>query len=135
MLFVRRDGRNRRHVQNTTCRDRRRQDVRRARSPDQNRPDRERFGEYLAVERGVTAETVEGYVHAVRPFVAALGGDRELGPRTGRIPRERRVAAELEAAQVTAKLERRALERIKKQLDSCIIKAPQDGIVVYAFGL
>ncbi len=38
---------------------------------------------------------------------------------------------ELEAAQVTAKLEKRALERIKKQLDNCIIKAPQDGIVVY----
>ena len=28
------------------------------------------FAEYLAVERGVTADTVEGYVHAVRPFVA-----------------------------------------------------------------
>jgi RND family efflux transporter MFP subunit len=39
--------------------------------------------------------------------------------------------SELEAAQVTAKLERRALERIKKQLDACVIKAPQDGIVVY----
>src|SRR4051812_16096757 len=38
----------------------------------------ERFGAYLAVERGVTAETVEGYVHAVRPFLAGLGGDGEL---------------------------------------------------------
>ena len=42
-----------------------------------------------------------------------------------------KATTELEASQVTAKLERRALERIKKQLDNCIIKAPQDGIVVY----
>jgi integrase/recombinase XerD len=50
----------------------------------------ERFGAYLAVERGVTAETVEGYVHAVRPFLAGLGGDGELELRG------------LTAAQVTA---------------------------------
>jgi site-specific recombinase XerD len=37
----------------------------------------ERFGEYLTLERGVTAETVEGYVHAVRPFLTGLG-DHEL---------------------------------------------------------
>jgi integrase/recombinase XerD len=41
----------------------------------------------LAVERGVTADTVEGYTHAVRPFVARLGGDGDL--------------ARLSAAQVT----------------------------------
>lgn len=39
--------------------------------------------------------------------------------------------SELEMAQVTAKLEQRALERIKKQLENCVIKAPQDGIAVY----
>ena len=37
-----------------------------------------RFGEYLAVERGLAADTVEGYVLAVRPFLAGLGGDGEL---------------------------------------------------------
>jgi integrase/recombinase XerD len=50
----------------------------------------ERFAEYLAVERGLTLETVEGYVHAVGPFVVGLGGDGELDLRG------------LTAAQVTA---------------------------------
>lgn len=39
--------------------------------------------------------------------------------------------SELEAAQVTARLEKRALERLQKQLDFCVVKAPQDGILVY----
>jgi RND family efflux transporter MFP subunit len=39
---------------------------------------------------------------------------------------------ELEAAQITASLEERTLGEIKKQLDKCTIKAPQDGILVYA---
>jgi RND family efflux transporter MFP subunit len=42
-----------------------------------------------------------------------------------------KIKNQLEAEQVTANLEKRALERLKKQLDRCIIKAPQDGIVVY----
>lgn len=33
----------------------------------------ERFGEYLSVERGLTSDTVEGYVSAVRPFLARVG--------------------------------------------------------------
>lgn len=37
-----------------------------------------RFGEYLALERGLAAGTVWDYVHAVRPFVAAVGGDGDL---------------------------------------------------------
>ena len=37
-----------------------------------------RFDEYLTVERGLTADTVEGYVHAVRPFLAQIGGDGKL---------------------------------------------------------
>lgn len=40
--------------------------------------------------------------------------------------------SELEAAEDTAKIEKRALERLKKQLSVCEIKAPQDGIIVYA---
>jgi len=38
----------------------------------------ERYGEYLALERGLTAPTVEGYVHAVRPFLAEIAGDGKL---------------------------------------------------------
>jgi RND family efflux transporter MFP subunit len=38
---------------------------------------------------------------------------------------------ELDAAQITERLEKDALDRIHKQLDKCIVKAPQDGIVVY----
>ena len=50
----------------------------------------ERFGEYLAVERGLTAPSVDGYVHAVRPFVVQLSGDGDLD------------LSRLDAAQVTA---------------------------------
>jgi HlyD family secretion protein len=39
---------------------------------------------------------------------------------------------DLEAAQVTERLEKSTLDRLKKQLDNCIVKAPQDGILVYA---
>lgn len=47
-----------------------------------------RYGEYLALERGLTAATVEGYVHAVRPFLAGIGegggGALELGGLSAR---------------------------------------------------
>jgi HlyD family secretion protein len=39
--------------------------------------------------------------------------------------------SESEAATITARLEEQALKRLEKQLERCIIKAPQDGIVVY----
>src|SRR5439155_1661571 len=39
---------------------------------------------------------------------------------------------DLEAADITAKLEKATLDRLKKQLDRCVITAPQDGILVYA---
>jgi RND family efflux transporter MFP subunit len=40
--------------------------------------------------------------------------------------------ADLEAARVVANLEKSQFERFKKQLDYAIIKAPEDGIVVYS---
>jgi len=40
--------------------------------------------------------------------------------------------SDLEAAEITARLEKQELDRVKAQLDKCIIKAPQDGILVYA---
>lgn len=43
-----------------------------------------------------------------------------------------KAVSELEAAQVTAKLEKATLDRMKRQLDNCIVKAPQDGILVYS---
>ena len=39
--------------------------------------------------------------------------------------------SEAEAAASTEKLEKETLDRIKAQMDRCVIKAPQDGIVVY----
>lgn len=39
---------------------------------------------------------------------------------------------DLDSAEVTARLEQVQLDKLKKQLDHCIIKAPQDGIVVYS---
>lgn len=56
--------------------------------------------------------------------------DLERAESTGRASIEK-AKSELEAAQVTARLEKRALERIQKQLGNCVIKAPQDGILVY----
>ncbi len=43
-----------------------------------------------------------------------------------------KAVTELESAQVTAKLEKATLDRMKRQLDNCIVKAPQDGILVYS---
>jgi HlyD family secretion protein len=42
-----------------------------------------------------------------------------------------KAVSELEAAIVTTDLEKQTLDRIQAQIDKCIIKAPQDGIVVY----
>jgi HlyD family secretion protein len=39
---------------------------------------------------------------------------------------------ELEAAEVTVKIEKSALARIERQLERCEVKAPQDGILVYS---
>ncbi len=40
--------------------------------------------------------------------------------------------SDLEAAEITARLEKQELDRIKAQLEKCVIRAPQDGILVYA---
>lgn len=40
--------------------------------------------------------------------------------------------SEWKAAEITARLEKEAQERMKKQLELCVIKAPQDGILVYS---
>jgi HlyD family secretion protein len=56
--------------------------------------------------------------------------DLERTEATGRAAIEK-ARSDLEAAQITARLEKRALERLQKQLDNCTIKAPQDGILVY----
>jgi HlyD family secretion protein len=43
-----------------------------------------------------------------------------------------KAVTELESAQVTAKLEEATLARMTKQIANCIVKAPQDGILVYS---
>jgi RND family efflux transporter MFP subunit len=40
--------------------------------------------------------------------------------------------SELEAAVVATRLEKQSLDRLKKQLAACVVKAPQDGILVYS---
>jgi RND family efflux transporter MFP subunit len=40
--------------------------------------------------------------------------------------------SDLEAAEITARLEKTTLDRFKKQLDNCKVKAPEDGILVYS---
>jgi len=73
-------------------------------TPDERLLDR--FGEYLTIERGLAAGTVVDYVHAVRPFLASVGGDGELDLQrltaadvtafvVARCPRQSRGAAKL----------------------------------------
>ena len=40
--------------------------------------------------------------------------------------------SEMKATQKTADLEKKQYERAKQQLDKCVLKAPQDGIIIYA---
>jgi RND family efflux transporter MFP subunit len=40
--------------------------------------------------------------------------------------------SELDASEVAARLEKQSLDRLQKQLDHCVVKAPQEGILVYA---
>jgi RND family efflux transporter MFP subunit len=40
--------------------------------------------------------------------------------------------SDLDAAEVTTRLEKTSLERLKKQLEHTVVKAPQDGILVYS---
>jgi RND family efflux transporter MFP subunit len=42
-----------------------------------------------------------------------------------------KVESELKSSTKTAVLEKRHLERLRQQLDRCVVKAPQDGIVIY----
>jgi RND family efflux transporter MFP subunit len=42
-----------------------------------------------------------------------------------------KASSDFEATQVTAGLEKSVLEKLQKQLDHCIVRAPQDGVVVY----
>jgi RND family efflux transporter MFP subunit len=42
-----------------------------------------------------------------------------------------RAAVDLEAAEVTARLEQSVVEKLQQQLEGCIIRAPQDGVVIY----
>jgi RND family efflux transporter MFP subunit len=43
-----------------------------------------------------------------------------------------KIANELKGAEKTAALEKRQLERLRTQIDQCVIKAPQDGILIYS---
>ncbi len=40
--------------------------------------------------------------------------------------------SELDAAEITTRLEQSALDRLKKQLEKCEVRAPQDGMLVYS---
>jgi RND family efflux transporter MFP subunit len=62
---------------------------------------------------------------------------RDAEGEAGRTERAGQAAVEkaksdLEAAQVTELLEKSTLDRLKRQLENCKVKAPQDGILVYA---
>lgn len=64
------------------------------------------------------------------------GKAREAGRELGRVKESQKAAtekaqSELDAAAITEKLEKQTLDRIQAQIERCVIKAPQDGIVVY----
>jgi RND family efflux transporter MFP subunit len=58
-------------------------------------------------------------------------GEANRTERAGQAAVEK-AQSDLEAAQVTERLEKSTLDRLKKQLDGCVVKAPQDGILVYS---
>src|SRR5205085_1372845 len=53
-------------------------------------------------------------------------------PTRGQAAATEKAKTDLEAAEVTAKLEKQELDRLKVQLDKCTVLAPQDGIIVYS---
>src|SRR5262249_9225393 len=63
----------------------------------------------------------------------ALDAERELArTRSSNAASMAKAKSDWEAAEVTARLEKDTLDRLKKQLEQCVVKAPQDGILVYA---
>jgi HlyD family secretion protein len=62
----------------------------------------------------------------------ARDADRELErTRKSQDAAVEKATSEHEAADSTAKLEKQQLERLKLQLERCVVRAPEDGIVVY----
>jgi RND family efflux transporter MFP subunit len=58
---------------------------------------------------------------------------RELDrAKKSQIAETEKSANELKGAEKTAELEKRELARLRKQIEKCLVTAPQDGIVIYA---
>ena len=71
-----------------------------------------------------------------RKITELKGKAREAERELKRVKESQKAAtekaqSELEAAAITEKLEKQTLDRIQAQMDRCVLKAPQDGIVVY----
>jgi RND family efflux transporter MFP subunit len=58
-------------------------------------------------------------------------GEAERTDQAGKAAVEK-AQSDLEAAEVTERLEKSTLDRLQRQLDNCTVKAPQDGILVYS---
>ncbi len=92
----------------------------------------ERFGyESAAAERKV----MEKFTHRKETTKLRAGkvdAERELD-RTAEAQKSavEKAAGELKSATRTAEIEKAQLERMRKQVDRCVIKAPADGIVIY----
>ena len=72
----------------------------------------------------------------IRKITELEGKANEAKRELGRVRASQKAAtekaqSEADAAAITEKLEKAALDRIQAQMDRCVMKAPQDGIVVY----
>jgi len=63
----------------------------------------------------------------------AVEAGRELSRvKRSTVAEKVKVTADFEAAEATAKIERSQLDRLRRQLDECTVRAPSNGVVVYA---
>jgi RND family efflux transporter MFP subunit len=104
--------------------------------------DQLRIQELLVETKQFEVEQGEAELGALKEFerrrkITELEGkDREAERELKRVKESQKAAtekaqSELDAAAITEKLEKQTLDRIQAQMDRCVLKAPQDGIVVY----
>lgn len=91
---------------------------------------------YLLLMQRISLTVLEKYTRKQKLTeltAKAEDADRELvRTRKSSAASVEKAESDLEAAVVTARLEKQELARLKGQLDKCVMKAPQNGILVYA---
>lgn len=106
-------------------------------------PEQTRYRELALAEKDYNLEVAKNKMKVLQKFtlkektteLAAKAYDARMNQKRTQKSADGAVAkakSDLEAAEVTAKLEKQELDRIQAQLAKCVMTAPQDGILVYA---